>query len=209
VPARERLRTFLACAIETAAAADLYGALEPLRKELREPAFRWIDPRNYHVTLRFFGDLTRAEIERAARAVAPIAASAAPIDCRVGAVLALPNARRPSVVALALHSFESAERASIATPDRSPRGANEAPAASGALERLAARANAAFEPDFGGPDKPFKAHLTIARCRRGARIASEAAELGVALHFDRVALYESSQAPTGVRYAVLEEFALG
>jgi 2'-5' RNA ligase len=182
VRARERLRTFLACAVDANAAAELYDALDPLRREQREPAFRWIDPRNYHVTLRFFGDLTRDEIATASRSIAPVAATCAPIDCRVDVPLALPSARRPNVIALALES-------------------------DGALERVAAHANAAFEADFGSPDKPFKAHLTIARCRRGARF-TDVTTVDVALHFDRIALFQSSQAPTGVRYAVLEEFSL-
>jgi RNA 2',3'-cyclic 3'-phosphodiesterase len=182
VPAREPLRTFLACAVDAKAAAAIYDALAPLRDALREPAFRWIDPRNYHVTLRFFGDLTRGQIDSAVRSVEPIAATIAPVDCRVGALLALPNARRPNVLAFGLDS-------------------------DGSLERIAARANAAFERDFGAPDKPFKAHLTVARCRRGARFTT-AATLDFALRFDRIALFESSQAPTGVRYAPLEAFAL-
>jgi RNA 2',3'-cyclic 3'-phosphodiesterase len=162
----------------------LFDALRPLRETLGEPAFRWIDPRNYHVTLRFFGNLSREEVARAARSIEPIAAASPPIDCRAGPVMALPTARRPSVIALGLES-------------------------GGALERLAERANAALESGFGSPDKPFKAHLTIVRCRRGARVSSRPNALDLQLHFDRVALYESSRAPTGPRYAVLEEFALG
>jgi 2'-5' RNA ligase len=162
----------------------LFEVLGPYRAKLGEPDFRWIDPRNYHVTLRFFGDLSRDQIGRAARAVAPVAAAASPLDCRIGALLPLPSARRPKVIALALDS-------------------------AGTLERLAAAANAAFEPEFGVPDKPFKAHLTIVRCRRGARMRRATDPIGGTLHFDRVALFESSQAPTGVRYAVLEEFVLG
>ena len=178
------MRTFLACGVEATAASELFEALRPLRAEFGEPAFRWIDPRNYHVTLRFFGDLTRDEVERAARAIEAIAARGAPIDCRIGALLALPSARHPTVIALALQS-------------------------DGALERLAADANAAFEPAFGPPDKPFKAHLTIVRCRRGARMTAESGAIDFEFRFDRVAFFESSQAPTGVRYSVLEAFMLG
>ena len=189
----------------------MFEALRPARTEFAEPAFRWIDPGNYHVTLRFFGDLPRDRIERAARAIAPVAAASAPIDCRIDAFLALPNARRPTVIALALES--------AATASAAPTGAALAPSREsspdsqrepqGALEQLAARANAVFEPEFGRPDKPFKAHLTIVRCRRGARLTTRPGAPVGALHFDRIALFESSQAATGVRYSVLEEFVLG
>ncbi|HTO57821.1 MAG TPA: 2'-5' RNA ligase family protein, partial [Pseudomonadales bacterium] len=82
----------------------MFEALRAYRAEFAEPACRWIDPGNYHVTLRFFGDLTRDRIDRAARAIAPVAAASAPIDCRVDAFLALPNSRRPTVLALTLAS---------------------------------------------------------------------------------------------------------
>ena len=98
--------------------------------------------------------------------------------------MALPSARRPSVIALELES-------------------------GGAIEELAERANTVLDSDFGAPDKPFKAHLTIVRCRNGARVVPPANPIDFELRFDRVALFESSQAPSGVRYAVLEEFALG
>ena len=177
------MRTFLACGVDVATALRLYEALHPYRAGFGEPSFRWIDPRNYHVTLRFFGDLSRADVDRAARAVEPIAAALGPIDCRAGAIVALPSARRPSVIALELES-------------------------GGAIEALAERANAVLDSDFGAPDKPFKAHLTIVRCRNGARVVPPANPIDFELRFDRVALFESSQAPSGVRYSVLQEFAL-
>jgi len=187
----------------------LFEALRAYRAEFAEPAFRWIDPGNYHVTLRFFGDLTRDRIDRAARAIAPVAAASAPIDCRVDAFLALPNSRRPTVLALALASSVIAPTVQSARdPLLEPRPGHRR-ASNGALEQLAARANAAFEPEFGRPDKPFKAHLTIVRCRRGARMTTRPDAPHGPLHFDRIALFESSQAPTGVRYSVLEEFVLG
>jgi 2'-5' RNA ligase len=177
-----RFRTFLACGVDAGSALRLRRALKPYRRAFSDPPFRWIEPVNYHVTLRFFGDLTRAEIDRADRIIAPIATTVEPIDCLAETPAPLPSARWPTVIALPLES-------------------------NGRLEALAARFNDAFGPGFGAPDKAFKAHLTVIRCRRGARFV-EPASFEYSLRFASIALFESSQADVGVRYAVLRKYAL-
>jgi 2'-5' RNA ligase len=41
------------------AVAELHAALRPLRRA--HPRLRWVDPRRWHVTLRFFGDAEPAD----------------------------------------------------------------------------------------------------------------------------------------------------
>jgi 2'-5' RNA ligase len=178
------VRVFLACCIEPDAAQQLYAALEPLRRLYAGPAYRATPPDNYHVTLRFFGELNQDEVDRVALCVRPVADATARIDCRTTAVLALPSARRPSVIGL---SVESAGR----------------------LEALASHVNCVLDEDFGPPDKPFKAHLSVIRCRRGARFKSFAADVECGLTFARIALFRSDSADDGPRYSVLREFRLG
>lgn len=178
------MRVFLACCVDRQAAQRLYAALEPLRAVYSGPAYRATPPENFHVTLRFFGELNEADVERVARRVQPVADAAAPIDCRTTSVLGLPNVRRPSVVGLAIES-------------------------AGRIEALAARINHALDEDFGPPDKSFKAHLSVIRCRRGARFKAFAEQLDCALTFADVALFRSDPANGAPRYGVLRTFPLG
>jgi RNA 2',3'-cyclic 3'-phosphodiesterase len=178
------VRTFLACCIDAAAAAQLYAALEPLRHGYRGGAYRWTPAENYHVTLRFFGEIEPRDAERVVEIVRPIATLHQPIECRTAAVQPLPGARQPKVIAL---SIESAGR----------------------VEALAAEVNAALEDDFGPPDKTFKAHLTVIRCRRGARFVAPAGAFEYPLTFTSLALFESETSGNGPRYTPLQTFRLG
>jgi 2'-5' RNA ligase len=178
------VRTFLACCVDAAAADALHTALAPLRNIYRGGAYRWTPPANYHVTLRFFGELTQTDVERVAEIARPVAAAHAPIECRTVAVEPLPSAQRPKVIALSLES-------------------------AGRLEALAASVNESLEADFGASDKSFKAHLSVIRCRPGARFVALAAAVDFGLTFASVALFESKMANGGPRYTALQTFRLG
>lgn len=178
------MRVFLACVVDRTAADRLYAELEPMRRVYAGASFRWVPPANYHVTLRFFGELTAAELDRAARLVEPTAGAASAFEGRAVSARPLPYARRPNVIVLPIES-------------------------SGRLEALAADLRVAFDDDFGPPDKPFKAHLTVIRCRRGARVGRPAVELAFPLSFDSLALFESTAASGAPRYTALQTFPLG
>jgi 2'-5' RNA ligase len=59
------------------------------------PRARWIDPENYHLTLRFIGDVDRLAAEEAAEALSRIARQ--PFDLRISGVEAL-GTRKPSAI---------------------------------------------------------------------------------------------------------------
>ena len=178
------MRAFLAGCIDPAAARQLHAALQGLTQLYRGAAYRWIDPGNYHITLRFFGELDAADVDRVLRCVPAVAVRHSNIVCTTGALQALPGARRPSVIALSLES-------------------------AGNLEALGADMNAALAADFGAPDKPFKAHLTVVRCRRGARFLAAPALAEWPLVISSVALFESATSGAGPRYTPLATLRLG
>ncbi len=177
------MRVFLAYAIDAAAAADLNSTLTPQRTTYVGRAFRWIPPANYHVTLRFFGELSQESITTIDALIRPIADASAPMQCTANAPQPLPRTR-PRVIVLPIASDER-------------------------LERLAAQCNAALERDFGRADKPFKAHLTIVRCERGARFVAAPIDLAFPLVLARIALFESVSSKAGQRYIPLREYRLG
>lgn len=74
---------------------DLAGRLSYLRGGLA--GARWIDPENYHLTLRFIGDVDMVDAEAAAEALARVRRSAFPV--RINGLGVLGTKKAHSVVA--------------------------------------------------------------------------------------------------------------
>jgi 2'-5' RNA ligase len=150
----------------------------------------WTKPENLHLTLRFLGDLGDSGVKRAGLAVARGAEESPAVAARLGGLGTFPRNSRPRVLWAGL--AEGAEEASA----------------------LAAAVNRALMRDgFGAPDKPFQAHMTLARVREGARGLDALAGYamppppGGAL-LDQVTLMKSELHPAGARYTPLVEVRL-
>jgi len=178
------VRVFLACSVDRATADRLHANLESMRRTYSGPGYRWVPPAIYHVTLRFFGELNATEVDRAAALVDPVVVATQPFNGRARSAQPLPNKRKPSVIVLPV---ESSQR----------------------LESLAADCAHVLNDAFGPPDKPFKAHLTVIRCGRGARFIAAADPVDFELSFTRVALFESTSKSGAPIYTPLREFKLG
>lgn len=113
-------------AVDTLCTDDLGGA-------------RWTPPEQYHLTLRFFGDVDAEQAAAIENTLADV--SAAPPVLRSTGLIALPSRRRPRVLAVA---FERTE-------------------ALGALHEQveAAARELGFEPET----RDFRPHLTFARLK--------------------------------------------
>ena len=167
--------------------ADLGQALALKRGALR--GSRWIEPSDYHITLRFLGDVD-AEVAEA-----------------LHAALAEARPRAPFTLTLdGLASFGGDKpRALLATVAPSA----DLTALQAEHERLARRAGAAPEP------RKFTPHVTLARLRREASAADVAAYLGerglfVPLTFTvtRVALFSARDSTGGGPYVVEAAYPL-
>lgn len=172
------MRAFVAAFPSVETRLSITQALRNFRQEATaQRGLRWIPAENLHVTLRFLGDVDAPEA--VAEALSRVRAPR--IACRTEKLVAFPSARRPSVFALTLSSDNT-------------------------LETLAQRVNVALSP-WGEPDKPFRAHLTVARCRR--RAPRLEAELALSFPLDEFGLYGSETRPEGARYRELACFPLG
>ena len=69
-------------------------------KVLREGEFpvRWVDPEQYHVTLKFLGDVREDRMERVQEALDHVATTTAILDLAVEGFGAFPTIRRPRVI---------------------------------------------------------------------------------------------------------------
>ena len=63
---------------------------------------RWVPPGNIHITLKFFGNVTDAEVPAIIAAAREVAAEQAPLTLKVTGAGAFPHVRSPRVVWLGL-----------------------------------------------------------------------------------------------------------
>lgn len=150
---------------------------------------RWVPKENFHLTLRFFGDLEPARLERALAETAALDGTFPAVRARLGRVSAFPSESRPSVLWIGLESH-------------------------GRLEALATEVDRHLvAAGFGPADKPWKSHLTLGRIGREERISPPVARnllssgrLTAETSEDTIgaiALIESELRPQGARYTPL------
>jgi 2'-5' RNA ligase len=142
---------------------------------------RWIDAAALHLTLRFLGATTGAQVEYLKHMLPTLAHGLPAITARRCAIW--PNRARPRLVVLELD-----------TPD--------------ALAALAAECEAlARKAGFDPESRAFKAHLTLARLRPGCLPEIPSAP-AAALVFESLALMASDLRPAGASYRSLASVAL-
>ena len=186
------MRAFLAIPTDAAWSESTARFTAPLRTSL--PAASWTRAEAWHLTLRFFADLSPEAVDRFVDAVAPAAAASAAGELDPGGGLAFPDPRRARVLGIGFRPGAAME--SLLSLAR-------------AAERAARRAGAPAE------ERPFRAHVTLARLRqpwpRGA--VDRFLEAAVAWPFpawklERCVLFESQLLPEGARHTPLHAFAL-
>ena len=174
---------------------EALGALERPAVE----GVRWTTPDQWHITLRFLGELAD-----------PVAADAgrgtdAPTRDQGGAAAAVVAARLRS------SSLPAAEAVMGPASECGAPGVLWLPVAG--LDPLAAAVTDATHGIGRRADGPFRGHLTLARARRGARrgvLGTLAPLVGAAAWTVReVAVVESTLGGSGSRYEVLDRVGLG
>jgi 2'-5' RNA ligase len=159
-------------------------ALPPALLELR-----FIAEQNLHLTLKFMGWMTSADVEPLLRQLREIAAACPPIQTSARALGAFPTPKRARVLVVELD------------------------AGTGQLTQLAERLEAVAE-EVGVPreTRPFKAHVTLARLSNPADVRELLAPVSwtqISCTLDRLRLYQSTLLPSGSSYSVLGEALLG
>jgi len=148
---------------------------------------RPVRPQNWHLTLRFLGDVDGPGYDRLLAALDE-ADLGEHFRVRLGGLGAFPKPSRATVLWV---DFAQGK-------DR--------------LADLAARVEQAVEiAGLPGEDRPFRAHLTLSRIRPPQdvrRFLEEVGPLGIGWGVDRVVLYRSHLGPGGPRYEEMAVFAL-
>lgn len=185
-PSGRARRLFVAVEVPPSVRAAVGTAFAPWRDAL--PSARWVPAADWHVTVRFVGPVLAGLLDRVRAAVAGVAAGAASFPMRLSGIGAFPSPARATVLWAGL----------------------EDPA--GRAGELARALDDALAEEFPAPARPFRPHLTVARCDRPLRLpasftGSEIAQ--VDLLVDRVVLFESVTGRGPVRYEPLMTCPLG
>lgn len=188
------LRAFIAIDIPEEIKKEIGSQTARLSRELGR-SVRWGAAENIHLTLKFLGEISSANIDFLTQALKTEASQHAPFEITVGNLGAFPNSRRARVIWIGL----------------------QAPADLGRLQHNIDAAAARL--GYPVEDKPFSAHLTIGRVREQIS-SSEAQSLRSALENTRIGtlgtfaarfvhLFRSDLQPGGPLYTCLFTAALG
>ncbi len=179
-----KMRTFFCLATDTILNRDL-AALAGKLRATTTVRVAWVQPRNFHVTVRFLGDIDPMLTIELERMVRPIAARTAPFPLTIDRLGAFPAPARARVI----WAGGDAPPEFVTLTDQINRGL----------------AVLGFPP----ARKETIAHITLGRVkgrpdRALARALSEHSALPMhILHVDRIILMESTLTPRGAEYAPL------
>jgi 2'-5' RNA ligase len=90
------MRLFIALNIPKKQRSRIHRAARPLREA--DLPVRWSDPDNYHVTLKFLGQVRREKLQGIEEAITGVAGSTRGFDTSFAGFGAFPTIRRPRVI---------------------------------------------------------------------------------------------------------------
>ncbi len=193
----EAIRAFVAIELPETLRQKLDAVEQQIQAQAggsRHRAVRWVPASNMHLTLKFLGEVSTANMQSLARMLQREAARHAPFTIQVGGLGAFPNPRRPRVIWVGTQ----------APPD---------------LESLQ-KAIEAETQQLGYPaeERPFSPHLTLGRISQNARpeevsqVAKALSEVEVGVlgevRVEQVHLFRSDLHPSGAVYTALYHFPL-
>jgi len=187
----KNIRAFLAIEPPENVLQEISSLQEKLKREI-SGRLSWTRPQGHHLTLKFFGDISREDINNISAAVQKRVVAEQKLNLKIEKLGVFPDARRPRVLWCAV---------------------------TGDVERLI-NLQKKLDGDFaaiGFPaeDRSFKAHLTLARIKDPRDITGVSEALKKYDSFkagefvtDKLLLFQSTLSPQGAVYTKLAEFVL-
>ena len=189
------IRAFIALQIPQTSRLVLNETIRSLKERVPD-GVRWVDPSGIHLTLKFLGNVTPAQVEEVLEAMHWPATSVAPFQINLYGLGTFPNEKRPRVVWAGIQGeldslMELQEKLEKAT---------------GGL-------------GFARERRPFSPHLTLGRVKEqvpdsvrrriGIGLGSKSLEPGEPWLVEAVYLVRSQLAPSGATYSNLGLARLG
>jgi 2'-5' RNA ligase len=194
-PAAAALRLFIALAVPEAVKEEILRVREQFRRVLPEGCARWTPPEQWHLTLKFLGEVDGARVDALTEAVRAAGRQFAPLRLRAVGAGCFPDGRFPRVVWIGVRD-ETDRLAALAR----------------AIETVTADFTAAAR------EGPFTGHITLARIKRLNRpqaegLASLTGRMSARVFgewtADGVAILRSELAAVGARHTCLAWMPLG
>jgi 2'-5' RNA ligase len=188
----KNIRAFLAIEPPENILQEISRLQEKLKREI-SGRISWTRPQGQHLTLKFFGDISREDINNISAAVQKRAVAEQKLNLKIEKLGVFPDARRPRVLWCGITG--DTER----------------------LINLQKKLDSDFAAlGFPAEERSFKAHLTLARIKDPRDIAGMSEALKKHGKFtagdfvaDKLFLFQSNLSPQGAVYTKLAEFALG
>jgi 2'-5' RNA ligase len=189
------IRSFVAIELPDPAQDALRGVSERLRGKVPRDSVRWSRVSGIHLTIKFLGDVSEADLPKIKTALAQVGQRHGPFRFTIGGVGCFPNVKRPRVVWV---------------------GIEEETGSLGALQRDVEKSLAplGFEPE----KRAFHPHLTLGRTQRNVgsrdqgRLGEVIATAGVGelgqVQVKSFVLMRSDLRPDGAVYTPLALFDL-
>lgn len=185
-----KLRLFVALELP----GDVRRALAALVERLASTGadVKWVEEENFHLTLKFLGEVEPVRLAPLGEALSRAAAQMAPFRFTAAGTGAFPSARRPRVIWVGVEE-----------------GKEELRDLAGRMDR--ALADLGFPPE----ERPFSAHLTLGRVRSPKGMEELVRALGAATFEGRevavreVVLFQSVLGRAGPVYTPLGRYPLG
>jgi len=189
---KKNIRAFLAIEPPEDILNEISRLQEKLKREI-SGRLSWTRPQGQHLTLKFFGDISKEDIHSISTAVQKRTVAEQKLNLKIEKLGVFPDVKRPRVLWCGV---------------------------TGDVERLI-HLQKKFDGDFaaiGFPaeDRSFKAHLTLARIKDPRDITGMSEALKKHDSFeageftaDKLFLFQSNLSPQGAVYTKLAEFALG
>jgi len=182
------LRVFIAVETPLPIRQAIFVQTESLRGALGD-LVRWAPVENMHLTLKFIGDVSPANVELLSQMLTAETMGCAPFRMQIGGLGSFPTSRRARVIWVGI----------------------QAPAALASLQR--GIQSAAARLGYESETRPFSPHLTIGRVRQQVRASdqqrvraaleqTQVGDLGAAA-VTAVHLFKSDLKPSGAEYTCL------
>lgn len=190
-------RLFVAVPLDDGAVAAVVALVERIRADRAEEGrsgrdVRWVRMDGLHLTLRFLGPTPAEQVDAVAAAVRRAASVHAPFELTIDGGGTFPNPRRPRTLWLGVTDGTSELTALAATLDTE-------------------LVTAGWPPS----ERPFRAHLTLARSDGipagadvGRRLVAAGEGLALRSEADRIVLFESITGRGAARYEPIESVPL-
>jgi 2'-5' RNA ligase len=189
------VRVFIAVSVPDAIRGAIARAQEELRRAVSDDEIRWAKPEQFHLTLKFLGNVDDSRLEELKEAVGKVSEGFSPLGLRAAGIGFFPQGRPPRVVWAGVDESNNRLVALWKALESAMRPFN----------------NEKAEQNFNG-------HITLARVGRLPRAHAEAL-VKAADRFEKmtfgewtaghVELMRSELSPQGARHTVLAALLLG